>query len=59
MYASAARDCETNPTRNPTSWPSRSAAKLVSVKCSKNSRGSMSAMCRPPHQWSMTEITSW
>ena len=27
-----------NPARNPASLPSRSAAKLVSVKCSKNSR---------------------
>jgi Domain of unknown function (DUF1905) len=43
---------------NPAARPSRSAAKLVSVKCSKNSRGSLPAIGRPPHHWSMTEITS-
>ena len=47
-----------NPARKPASLPSRSAAKLVSVKCSKNSRGSFPAIGRPPHHWSMTEIAS-
>src|SRR5271165_257046 len=46
------------PGQEPASLPSRSAAKLVSVKCSKNSRGSLPAIGRPPHHWSMTEITS-
>ena len=50
-------DWETNATRNPARAPSRSAAKLVSVKWSKNSRGSIGAMVRPPHHSSITAIT--
>jgi hypothetical protein len=52
------RDWDRKPTRNPTSVPARSAAKLVSAKCSKKSRGSMAAIGRPPHQSSTTAITA-
>jgi hypothetical protein len=45
------------PHQEPASAPSRSAAKLVSVKWSKNSLGSIWAMGRPPHHSSITAIT--
>src|SRR6266702_955268 len=57
MWASSGRAGDTNPTRKPASASSRSAAKLVSVKWSKNSLGSIWAMGRPPHHSAITAIT--